>query len=45
MNSDGIRRSLDALKSYYAENPQRAVAPDRRYMQASMEQPPDPSME
>lgn len=29
MDADGIRKSLDALKSYYAENPHRAVARDR----------------
>jgi uncharacterized OsmC-like protein len=29
MDADGIRKSLDTLKSYYSENPGRAVAPDK----------------
>jgi len=29
MDADGIRKSIDTLKAYYAENPQRAVARDK----------------
>ena len=29
MDADRIRKSLTTLKAYYAENPQRAVAPDK----------------